>query len=73
MRNRRKIAQCRDSGVIDSGRLHSEAKRLRGLESKNARLKKLLADAMLDNAAPKDLRCYAEDATPTLMGTTPEI
>ena len=32
----------------------SEAKRLKGLES-NARLKKLLADAMLDNAALKDL------------------
>jgi putative transposase len=33
----------------------SEAKRLRGLESENARLKKLLADAMLDSAALKDL------------------
>ena len=33
----------------------SEAKRLKGLESENVRLKKLLADAMLDNAALKDL------------------
>ena len=33
----------------------SEAKRLKGLEGENARLKKLLADAMLDNAALKDL------------------
>ena len=33
----------------------SEAKRLKGLESENARLKKLLADAMLDSAALKDL------------------
>jgi putative transposase len=33
----------------------SEAKRLKGLENENARLKKLLADAMLDNAALKDL------------------
>ena len=33
----------------------SEAKRLKGLESENARLKKLLADAMLDNAALKEL------------------
>jgi putative transposase len=33
----------------------SEAKRLRALESKNARLKKLLAEAHLDNAALKDL------------------
>ena len=33
----------------------SEAKRLRGLESENAKLKKLFADAMLDNAALRDL------------------
>jgi putative transposase len=33
----------------------SEARRLRGLESENARLKKLLAEAHLDNAALKDL------------------
>jgi len=33
----------------------SEAKRLKGLEEENARLKRLLADATLDNAAPKDL------------------
>ena len=33
----------------------SEAKRLKALEGENARLKKLLADAMLDNAALKDL------------------
>ena len=33
----------------------SEARRLRTLEAKNARLKKLLADAMLDNAALKDI------------------
>ena len=33
----------------------SEAKRLKGLEDENRRLKKLLAEAMLDNAALKDL------------------
>jgi putative transposase len=33
----------------------SEAKRLKGLEDENAGLKRLLADAMLDNAALKDL------------------
>ena len=33
----------------------SEAKRLKTLEDKNAKLKRLLADAMLDNAALKDL------------------
>jgi putative transposase len=44
----------------------SEAKRLRGLKSENGKLKKLLADAMLDNAAlkhlswciPRDVRCW---------------
>jgi putative transposase len=33
----------------------SEAKRLKALEDENARLKRLLADSMLDNAALKDL------------------
>jgi putative transposase len=33
----------------------SEAQRLKGLEDENRRLKKLLAESMLDNAALKDL------------------
>lgn len=33
----------------------SEAKRLKALEDENARLKKLLAEAMLDNAILKDV------------------
>jgi putative transposase len=33
----------------------SDAKRLRALEGENGRLKRMLADAMLDNAALKDL------------------
>jgi len=33
----------------------SEAKRLKSLEDENARLKKLLAEAMLDNAVLKDI------------------
>jgi putative transposase len=33
----------------------SEARRLRALEDENAQLKKLLAEAMLDNAVLKDL------------------
>ena len=33
----------------------SDAKRLRTVEDENARLKRLLADAMLDNAALNDL------------------
>jgi putative transposase len=33
----------------------SDAKRLKALEDENAKLKRLLADAMLDNVALKDL------------------
>jgi putative transposase len=33
----------------------SEARRLKALEAENAKLKRLLADAMLDNTALKDL------------------
>ena len=33
----------------------SEARRLKALETENARLKKLLAEAMLDNAMLKDI------------------
>jgi len=33
----------------------SEAKRLKSLETENAKLKRLLAEAMLNNAALKDL------------------
>ena len=33
----------------------SDAKRLRALEGENGRLKRMLADAMLDNVALKDL------------------
>lgn len=56
---------CRKHGVSDAtvykwkakygGMDVSEAKRLKALEDENGRLKKLLADAMLDNSALKDL------------------
>ncbi len=56
---------CRKHGMSDAtfynwkskygGLEVSEAKRLRTLEAENAKLKRLLADAMLDNAALKDL------------------
>ena len=56
---------CRKHGMSDAtfyswkskygGLEVSEAKRLGALEAENARLKRLLADAMLDNAALKDL------------------
>lgn len=40
----------------------SEARRLRALEDKNAKLKKLLAEAMLDNVVLKDLASKNGDA-----------
>ena len=56
---------CRKHGVSDAsiykwkarygGMDVSEARRLKTLEEENARLKRLLADAMLDNVALKDL------------------
>jgi putative transposase len=56
---------CRKHGVGDAGVYKwkakfggmdvSEAKRLKALEDENARLKRMLADTMLDNAALKDL------------------
>jgi putative transposase len=62
----RSVAElCRKHGMSDAtyynwkskygGLEVSEAKRLRALEEENAKLKRLLADAMLDNAALKDL------------------
>ena len=56
---------CREHGVSDAsiykwkarfgGMDVSEAKRLRALEDENGKLKRMLADAMLDNVALKDL------------------
>jgi putative transposase len=56
---------CRKHGISDAtfynwkskfgGMDVSEAKRLKQLEGENAKLKRLLADAMLDNSALKDL------------------
>ena len=56
---------CRKHGISDAtfykwkskygGMEVAEAKRLKALEAENSKLKKLLADAMLDNAALKDL------------------
>ncbi len=56
---------CREHGIGEStfykwkskygGLEVNEAKRLRALEDENSKLKRLLADAMLDNAALKDV------------------
>ena len=56
---------CRQHGIASStfykwkakygGMDVSEAKRLKALEEENAKLKRMLADAMLDNVALKDL------------------
>ena len=59
------VEVCRNHGISDAtfykwkakygGMEVSDMKRLKGLEDENRRLKKLLAEAMLDNAALKDL------------------
>ena len=56
---------CRKHGMSDGtfynwkarfgGMTVSDAKRLKALEDENSRLKKLLADSMLDNSILKDL------------------
>ena len=56
---------CRKHGISEAtfyawkakfgGMEVSDAKRLRALEDENAKLKKLLAEAMLDNAVLKDV------------------
>jgi len=47
---------CRKYGVSSYGGLDvSDAKRLKALEDENNKLKKLLADAMLDNAMLKEV------------------
>ncbi len=61
----RAVDICRKHGISDAtfykwkakygGLEVSEAKRLKTLEDENGRLKKLLAEAMLDNAMLKDL------------------
>lgn len=61
-----KVAElCRKYGISDAtyynwkarfgGMTVSEAQRLKALEAENNKLKKLLAEAMLDNAALKDV------------------
>ena len=63
---------CRKYGISSAtfyawkakfGGMHvSDAKRLKALEDENAKLKRLLADAMLDNVALKDLLSKNSDA-----------
>lgn len=61
-----KVAElCRKYGISDAtyyswkakfgGMTVSEAQRLKALEAENSKLKRLLAEAMLDNAALKDV------------------
>ena len=69
---------CRKHGVIDAsiykwkaksgGMDVPEAKRMKGLADENARLKRLLADAMLDNAALKDLLGKNVWSAPSVQG-----
>mgnify|MGYP000547144071 CR=1 FL=1 len=61
-----KVAElCRKHGISEAtyynwkakfgGMTVSDAQRLKGLETENGRLKRLLAEAMLDNAALKEV------------------
>ena len=47
----------------------SEARRLKALEEENTKLKKLLADAMLDNVALKDLLAKNVWSAPSVQGS----
>jgi putative transposase len=47
----------------------SEARRLKALEDENAKLKRMLADAMLDNVALKDLLGKNVWSAPSLQGS----
>ena len=72
----RELAElCRKYGISDAtlykwrskygGLEVSEAKRLRSLELENAKLKRLLADAMLDVSTLKEMwRCQEKPLTP---------
>ena len=69
---------CRKHGVSDASNYKwkakfggmdvSEAKRLKALEDENAKLKRMLADAMLDNVALKDLLGKNVWSAPSLQG-----
>ena len=69
---------CRKHGVSDAsiykwkakfgGMDVSEARRLRTLEGENAKLKRMLADAMLDNVALKDLLGKNVWSAPSVQG-----
>jgi len=47
----------------------SDAKRLKALEDENAKLKKLLAEAMLDNAMLKDIASKNVWSAPSVQGS----
>ena len=69
---------CRKHGIGDAtfykwkskygGLGVSEARRLKVLEDENAKLKKLLAEAMLDNAVLKDLTSKNVWSAPSVQG-----
>ena len=69
---------CRKHGISEAtfynwkakygGMEVSEAKRLKTLEDENTKLKRLLADAMLDNAALKDLLGKNVWSAPSVQG-----
>jgi len=69
---------CRKHGVSDAsiykwkakygGMDVSDARKLKALEDENAKLKKLLAEAMLDNAILKDVAAKNVWSAPSVQG-----
>jgi putative transposase len=69
---------CRRHGISDAtfytwrkkygGMEVSEAKRLKALEDENAKLKKLLAEQMMDNATLKELLAKNVWSAPSVQG-----
>lgn len=78
LREQEAVEVCRRHGISGAtfyacnamfgGMEPSEAKRLKALEDENTKLKRLLAEAMLDNAALKDLLGKNVWSAPRLQG-----
>ena len=62
------LALSRPHAMSDGGMDVSDAKRLRSLEDENRKLKKLLAESMLDQAALKELLTKNVWSAPALQG-----
>ena len=65
----RRMSEEPNSNMFDFDMLDAaEAKRLKALEDENGKLKRLLADAMLDNVVLKDLLGMEAASPPSVRG-----